>query len=40
LHNGALEFESEVGKGTTFRLVLPLMEARGQESAAQARVAE
>jgi signal transduction histidine kinase len=40
LHNGALEFESEVGKGTTFRLVLPLMESRGQESAAQARVAE
>jgi signal transduction histidine kinase len=40
LHNGALEFESEVGKGTTFRLVLPLMESRGQESAAQVRVAE
>jgi signal transduction histidine kinase len=40
LHNGALEFESEVGKGTTFRLVLPLMESRGQESAAQARMAE
>jgi signal transduction histidine kinase len=40
LHNGALEFESEVGRGTTFRLVLPLMESRGQESAAQARVAE
>jgi signal transduction histidine kinase len=40
LHNGALEFESEVGRGTTFRMVLPLVESRGQESAAQARVAE
>jgi signal transduction histidine kinase len=42
LHNGALEFESEVGKGTTFRLVLPLMESSGRESqtAAQVRGAE
>ena len=24
LHNGAIEFETEVGRGTTFRLVLPL----------------
>jgi signal transduction histidine kinase len=42
LHNGALEFESEVGKGTTFRLVLPLMESPGRESqtAAQVRGAE
>lgn len=32
LHNGALEFESEVGKGTTFRLVLPLTESSPQES--------
>ena len=32
LHNGALEFESEVGKGTTFRLVLPLTESSSQES--------
>jgi signal transduction histidine kinase len=42
LHNGALEFESEVDKGTTFRLVLPLMESQGRESqtAAQVRGAE
>ena len=24
LHNGALHFVTEMGKGTTFRLVLPL----------------
>jgi signal transduction histidine kinase len=38
LHNGALEFESEVGKGTTFRLVLPLMESRSRESQTTAQV--
>jgi PAS domain S-box-containing protein len=38
LHNGALEFESEVGKGTAFRLVLPLMEAARQESQSTAQV--
>jgi nitrogen-specific signal transduction histidine kinase len=30
LHNGQIEFESEVGRGTTFRLELPL--ARAVES--------
>ena len=33
LHNGALDFVTEVGKGTTFRLVLPLAEARENEDA-------
>ncbi len=32
LHNGSIEFESEVGRGTTFRIELPL--ARKMESAA------
>lgn len=44
LHNGSLEFESEVGSGTTFRLVLPLVEPgeeiRGAELAAGSRGAE
>lgn len=42
LHNGALEFESEVGKGTTFRLVLPMVESGSHETrnAAQVRTAE
>ena len=31
LHNGSIEFESEVGRGTTFRITLPL--ARQMESA-------
>jgi signal transduction histidine kinase len=31
LHNGSIEFESEVGRGTTFRIALPL--ARQMESA-------
>jgi signal transduction histidine kinase len=26
LHNGALDFESEPGKGTTFRMLLPVAE--------------
>ena len=28
LHNGALDFVTEMGRGTTFRLVLPLAEAK------------
>jgi signal transduction histidine kinase len=31
LHNGALDFVTEMGSGTTFRLVLPLALARDQE---------
>jgi nitrogen-specific signal transduction histidine kinase len=31
LHNGSIEFESEVGRGTTFRIGLPL--ARQMDSA-------
>jgi PAS domain S-box-containing protein len=40
LHNGALEFDSEAGKGTTFRFILPLTigaDARGDEIAAESR---
>ncbi len=33
LHNGTLDFVTEVGKGTTFRLTLPLAEARENEMA-------
>ncbi len=33
LHNGALDFVTEVGKGTTFRLILPLAEAKENEDA-------
>jgi signal transduction histidine kinase len=33
LHNGALDFVTEVGRGTTFRLVLPLIEEREHEGA-------
>ncbi len=33
LHNGALDFVTEMGQGTTFRLVLPLAEAKEHESA-------
>jgi signal transduction histidine kinase len=33
LHNGALNFETEVGRGTTFRLLLPLIEAKQHEPA-------
>jgi len=42
LHNGALEFESEVGKGTTFRLILPLTDSNGRapQAAAEVRAAE
>jgi len=32
LHNGALEFVTEVGSGTTFRLLLPLAPARAREN--------
>jgi signal transduction histidine kinase len=32
LHNGALDFVTEMGRGTTFRLALPLAEARRQET--------
>ena len=28
LHNGALDFVTEMGRGTTFRLLLPLAEAK------------
>ncbi len=40
LHNGTLEFDSEAGKGTTFRFILPLTmgaDARGNEIAAESR---
>lgn len=33
LHNGALDFVTEVGRGTTFRLILPLAGAKEYESA-------
>jgi hypothetical protein len=33
LHNGSIDFVSEVGRGTAFRIELPL--ARGQSSAAE-----
>lgn len=33
LHNGALDFETEVGRGTTFRLLLPLIEAKQHQRA-------
>ncbi len=29
LHNGTLEFDSEAGKGTTFRFILPLARGAG-----------
>jgi len=31
LHNGALDFVTEMGRGTTFRLVLPLAQAKDQQ---------
>ena len=31
LHNGALDFVTEMGRGTTFRLVLPLAQAQEQQ---------
>jgi signal transduction histidine kinase len=40
LHNGTLEFESEAGKGTTFRFILPLTmgaDARNDEIAAESQ---
>ena len=33
LHNGALDFETELGRGTTFRLLLPLAGAKQHEPA-------
>jgi signal transduction histidine kinase len=33
LHNGGLDFVTEVGRGTTFRLILPLAGAQQQEGA-------
>lgn len=36
LHNGALDFETEVGRGTTFRLLLPLTGAKQQHQQAEA----
>ncbi len=32
VHNGAIDFVTEVGRGTTFRLMLPLAEAKDHES--------
>lgn len=32
LHNGSLEFDSEVGQGTTFRMRFPLTERAGRET--------
>ena len=32
LHNGSLDFVTEMGRGTTFRLVLPLAGADQRES--------
>jgi signal transduction histidine kinase len=32
LHNGALEFVTEMGRGTTFRLLLPLVSTRDREN--------
>ena len=32
LHNGALDFVTEMGRGTTFRLVLPLAAAQEREN--------
>jgi len=40
LHNGTLEFDSEAGKGTTFRFILPLArgaDAGGEKIAAESR---
>ncbi|HEU5453938.1 MAG TPA: ATP-binding protein [Terriglobales bacterium] len=36
LHNGSIEFDSEPGGGTTFRLQLPLVEARSDTPAQEA----
>lgn len=36
LHNGALEFDSKVGEGTTFRLRFPLAERNNREAWAEA----
>jgi signal transduction histidine kinase len=33
LHNGALDFVTEMGRGTTFRLILPLAGAQQHEGA-------
>lgn len=33
LHNGALDFVTEMGRGTTFRLALPLAGAQERENA-------
>jgi len=32
LHNGAIDFVTEMGRGTTFRLLLPLTGAAEQET--------
>jgi hypothetical protein len=34
LHNGAIDFVTETGRGTTFRLLLPLAGAKEREPAA------
>jgi signal transduction histidine kinase len=34
LHNGSIDFASEVGRGTTFRIELPLARAAAQSRAA------
>jgi signal transduction histidine kinase len=33
LHNGSLDFVTEMGRGTTFRLILPLAGTTQQEKA-------
>ena len=34
LHNGAIDFVTEIGRGTTFRLILPLAGTNERETAA------
>jgi hypothetical protein len=32
MHSGALDFNTELGAGTTFRLLLPIAQAQSQEN--------